>query len=340
VTSSAPARTTRPQDARDLTCVGLTVYGCEQDEADLFRELGPRFGVVPTITREAASETIVISVPGNRCISVGHKSEISASTLRALKDTGVEYVSTRSIGVNHIDLHAAAHLGITVENAAYAPDGVADYTLMLILMAIRSAKAILSAADEGDFRLRSVRGKELRDLTVGVVGVGSIGQAVIKRLHGFECRVLASNNRCGDTAAELVSLDELLLESDVVTLHVPLNAETHHLIGRPEIEVMKPGAFLINTGRGSLVDTDALIVALEDGKLGGAALDVLEGEEGLFYFDCTNRPIDNRLLPALQRLPNVIITPHTAYYTRRALYDTVEQTLIKCRNFERSRARE
>ena len=101
---------------------------------------------------------------------------------------------------------------------------------------------------------------------------------------------------------------------------------------------MKQGAFLINTGRGSLVDTDALIVALEDGKLGGAALDVLEGEEGLFYFDCTNRPIDNRLLLALQRLPNVIITPHTAYYTRRALYDTVEQTLIKCRNFERSRA--
>ena len=101
---------------------------------------------------------------------------------------------------------------------------------------------------------------------------------------------------------------------------------------------MKQGAFLVNTGRGSLVDTDALIVALEDGKLGGAALDVLEGEEGLFYFDCTNRPIDNRLLLALQRLPNVIITPHTAYYTRRALHDTVEQTLIKCRNFERSRA--
>jgi D-specific alpha-keto acid dehydrogenase len=190
----------------------------------------------------------------------------------------------------------------------------------------------------GDFRLRSVRGKELRDLTVGVVGVGNIGKAVIRRLHGFGCRVLASNDRDQESTAELVSLDELLLESDVVTLHLPLNAETHHLIGRAEIETMKQGAFLINTGRGSLVDTDALIVALEDGKLGGAALDVLEGEEGLFYFDCTNRPIDNRLLLALQRLPNVIITPHTAYYTRRALYDTVEQTLIKCRNFERTRA--
>jgi D-specific alpha-keto acid dehydrogenase len=318
--------------------LGLTVYGCEQDEADLFRELCPRFGVLPTITSDAVSEASVMSVRGNRCISVGHKSEISASMLRALKDTGVEHVSTRSIGVNHIDLRAAAHLGITVENAAYAPDGVADYTLMLILMAIRNANETVRAANMGDFRLRSVRGKELRDLTVGVVGVGNIGKAVIRRLHGFGCRVLASNDRDQESTAELVSLDELLLESDVVTLHLPLNAETHHLIGRAEIETMKQGAFLINTGRGSLVETDALILALEDGKLGGAALDVLEGEEGLFYFDCTNRPIDNGLLLALQRLPNVIITPHTAYYTRRVLYDTVEQTLIKCRNFERTRA--
>jgi D-specific alpha-keto acid dehydrogenase len=320
-----------------VTSLGITVYGCEQDEADLFRDLCPRFGVVPTITSGAVSEPIVISVPGNRCVSVGHKSEISASMLRALKDTGVEHVSTRSIGLNHIDLHAAAHLGITVENAAYAPDGVADYTLMLILMAIRNAKETLSSANRGDFRLRSVRGKELRDLTVGVVGVGNIGNAVIRRLQGFECRVLASSIRGQESAAEFVSLDELLLESDVVTLHLPLNAETHHLIGRRQIETMKPGSFLINTGRGALVDTNALIVALEEGTLGGAALDVLEGEEGLFYFDCTDRTIDNRLLVALQRLPNVIVTPHTAYYTRRALYDTVEQTLIKCRNFERSR---
>jgi len=253
-------------------CLGLTVYGCEQDEAELFHELCPRFGVVPTITSDAVSETIVVSVPGNRCISVGHKSEISASMLRALKDTGVEHVSTRSIGVNHIDLHAAAHLGITVENAAYAPDGVADYTLMLMLMAIRNAKETVSTANKGDFRLRSVRGKELRDLTVGVVGVGNIGKAVIRRLQGFGCRVLAYNNsREVATAADFVSQHDLLLESDIVTIHMPLNADTHHFIGREQLETMKEGAFLINTGRGALVDTDALLLALESGKLGGAA---------------------------------------------------------------------
>jgi D-specific alpha-keto acid dehydrogenase len=182
--------------------LGLTVYGCEQDEADLFHELSPCYGVAPTMTRDAVSVTSAMSLPGNRCISVGHKSELSGRELRALKEAGVEHVSTRSIGLNHIDLHAAAHLGITVENAAYAPDGVADYTVMLILMAIRNAKETLRSAHKGDFRLRSVRGKELRDLTVGVVGVGNIGKAVIRRLHGFECRVLASNDRFQETAAE------------------------------------------------------------------------------------------------------------------------------------------
>ena len=318
--------------------LGLTVYGCEQDEADLFNELCPRFGFVPTMTRESASEAGVISVPGTRCISVGHKSEISRPTLRALQKAGVEYISTRSIGFDHIDLRAADNVGITVENVVYAPDGVADYTLMLILMAIRHVTEILRSAEKHDFRLSSSRGKDLRDMTVGVVGVGHIGNAVIRRLHGFGCRVLASGNgRTEAAAAEFVSLDELLLSSDIVTLHLPLNDDTHHLIGRKQIAMMKQSAFLINTGRGALVDTGALVVALEAGRLGGAALDVLEGEEGLFYVDCSTRPVDHHFLPRLQQLPNAIVTPHTAYYTERALYDTVERTLLNCLRFERSR---
>ena len=260
---------------------------------------------------------------------MGHKTEIPRAALHALHDAGVEHISTRSIGVDHIDLCTAARLGITVENAVYDPDGVADFTLMLILMSIRNAKEIMIAVDDNDFRLPGARGNDLRDLTVGVVGVGNIGTAVIARLQGFGCRVLASTH---------VGLERLLLESDVVTLHLPLTPATHHLIARREIATMKPGAVLVNTGRGALVDTDALVVALEDRQLGGAALDVLEGEEGFFYLDCTNRRIDHDLLLRLQLLPNVIITPHTAYYTQRALRDTVEQTLLKCREFESSHA--
>ena len=174
-----------------------------------------------------------------------------------------------------------------------------------------------------------------------MLGVGNIGTAVVRRLQGFGGRVLAcTNGRDVTAAAELVSLPHLLAESDIVTLHLPLTADTHHVIGREQLAAMKHGAFLVNTGRGALVDTDALVGALENGKLGGAALDVLEGEEGIFYVDRTTTPVDHRSLLRLQQLPNAIVTPHTAYYTRRALHDTVEQTLVNCLRFERTRASE
>jgi D-specific alpha-keto acid dehydrogenase len=174
-------------------------------------------------------------------------------------------------------------------------------------------------------------------MTVGVLGTGRIGKAVIERLRGFGCNVLACD--CNhDLVAEYVRLDELLQNSDIITLHVPLTADTRHIIDREQIQEMKQGAFIINTGRGALIDTGALIEALETGKLGGAALDVLEGEEGLFYFDCTQKPIDNQFLLKLQDMPNVLITPHTAYHTDRALRDTALQTIRNCMSFERNLA--
>ena len=185
------------------------------------------------------------------------------------------------------------------------------------------------------------RGRDLRDLTVGVVGVGNIGDGSHRASARVRLPGAGLHQRPGVTAAaEFVSLPHLLLESDVVTLHLPLTADTHHCIGREQIAAMKPGAVLVNTGRGALVDTDALVGALENGKLGGAALDVLEGEEGIFYVDRTTTPIEHDALLRLQQLPNAIVTPHTAYYTRRALHDTVEQTLVNCLRFERNRASE
>jgi len=150
------------------------------------------------------------------------------------------YISTRSIGHNHIDVKYAESLGITVGNVAYSPDSVADYTLMLMLMAVRNAKSIIRRADVHDYRLHDVRGKELRDLAVGVVGTGRIGAAVVDRLRGFGCRILAYDNR-PKTSADYVPLDELLRRSDIVTLHIPLNADTHHLLNRRRIEQMKRG---------------------------------------------------------------------------------------------------
>jgi D-specific alpha-keto acid dehydrogenase len=313
--------------------MGITIYGCGRDEALLFREMAPRFGVLPTITEAAVSEANVELALGNRCISVSHRTRVTNSTLLALSRAGVAYVSSRSVGLNHIDVDYAASVGVTVGNVAYSPDGVADYTLMLMLMAVRGAKSIVRRADAHDYRLSDVLGKELRDLTVGVVGAGRIGTAVIDRLRGFGCRTLAHDHR-PKTPADYVPLDELLRLSDIVTLHTPLNPDTHHLIDRRRIARMKRGAFIVNTGRGALIDTEALVPALESGRLGGAALDVLEGEEGIFYADCRHRAIESEALPRLQRLPNVLISPHVAYYTEHALSDIVENSLVNCSNFE------
>ncbi len=313
---------------------GITIYGCEQDEIAMFQEIAPRFGVMLTITDAAVSEDNIKLVFGNRCISVGHKTRITNSILLALSKAGVKYISTRSIGYNHIDIKYAKNVGISVENVAYSPDSVADYTIMLMLMVIRNVKSIISRADIHDFRLGDVRGKELRDMTIGIVGTGRIGSAVMDRLRGFGCHILAYDH-CLMTSADYVPLDVLLLRSDIVTLHTPLNDDTNHLLNHQRIGQMKHGAFIINTGRGSLIDTEALIPALESGKLGGAALDVLEGEEGVFYFDYRKKSVENKLLLRLQKLSNVLITPHTAYYTENALRDTVENTIINCLKFER-----
>jgi D-specific alpha-keto acid dehydrogenase len=250
-----------------------------------------------------------------------------------LAHAGVEYISTRSSGYDHIDIEYAKSVGISVGNVAYSPDSVADYTLMLLLMAVRDAKSTMRRAAMHDFRAPDARGKELRDMTVGVIGTGRIGTAVIERLRGFGCHVIAYDHR-PKTSVEYVPLDELLRRSDVVTLHTPLNADTHHLLGRRRISQMKDGALIINTARGALIDTEALISALQNGKLASAALDVLEGEEGIFYSDYKEKPIENELLLKLQRLPNVIITPHVAYYTEHALSDTVENTISNCMKFE------
>lgn len=313
---------------------GITIYGCSTDEAVLFRETAPRFGVIPTITDAVITEVNIELAFGNRCISVGHKTQVPNSVLFALSRAGVKYMSTRSIGYDHIDVKYAESVGITVENVAYSPDSVADYTLMLMLMTVRNAKSIVSRADIHDFKLHYIRGKELRDMTVGVIGTGCIGTAVMNRLRGFGCRILAYDHR-PKTSADYVTLDELLRQSDIVTLHTPLNEATNHLIDRQRIGQMKPGAFIINTGRGALLDTKALIGALESGWLNGAALDVLEGEEGIFYLDYREKTIESRLLLRLLELPNVLITPHTAYYTEHALKDTIENTIINCLNFER-----
>jgi D-specific alpha-keto acid dehydrogenase len=331
---TAARRTQSPASSSSSAAqpTGITIYGCGQDEAALFEEIAPRFGVVPTITAAPLSEVNIALALGNRCVSIAHKTQVTNATLLALSEAGVTYISTRSVGCNHIDVSYAERVGISVETVAYSPDSVADYTLMLMLMAVRHAKSVIRRVDVHDYRLHDVRGRELRDLTIGVVGTGRIGRAVLDRLRGFGCQVLAYDIR-PKTPAHYVTLGALLEQSDVVTLHTPLTADTHHLLDRRRLERMKHGAVIVNTGRGALIDSEALVSALERGRLGGAALDVLEEEDGIFYADCSEGPIDNELLMRLHKLPTVLISPHIAYYTDHALRDTVANSLTNCLNF-------
>jgi D-specific alpha-keto acid dehydrogenase len=315
----------------------LVAYGCTAQEAALFRRLAPRFSVpLAAVTDGPLTERNAALAAGVRCVSVGHKTPVTHGALRALSDTGVRYLSTRSIGSNHIDLPYAESVGVRVEGVSYSPDSVADHTLMLMLMAVRRAGSVLRRAVAGDYRLEERPGSELRDLTVGVVGTGRIGAAVVRRLRGFGCTVLTHDSRPW-AETEHVPLDELLRRSDLVTLHVPLTDDTHHLLDRRRIRQLKAGAVVVNTARGGLIDTEALVAALEDGHLGGAALDVVEGEDGIFYADLRDRPVDHDLLLRLRAMPHVVITPHTAFHTDHALADMVENTLLGCLRFESGR---
>lgn len=309
----------------------VAFFGCLADEAPAIRTAASSAGVEPILIPENPSETNAALARGCRCVSVGHRRKITEQVLAALREAGVEYLVTRSIGMNHIDLSAAEKLGITVENIHYAPDGVADYTVMLILMALQGGKETVLAGARRDFRIHGPRRRELKNLTVGILGTGRIGMTVARRLEVFGCRILA----CDPHPAEgltYVSLDALLTSSDILTLHLPLTEQTRHIIGRKQLSMMKRDAILVNTARGGLVDTAALREALSSHRLGGAALDVLEEEDSLFYRRHSVLP------PEMQDLldqPNLILSPHAAYYTREILGETVQKAIESCLSYQR-----
>lgn len=257
--------------------------------------------------------------------------------LKAFHDVGVRYISTRSIGYEHIDVDYAHSLGMRASHVVYSPNSVANYTIMLILMACRNMPWIMKKADCQDYSLNGKVGKELSTSTVGVIGTGNIGKTVVKHLSGFGCRILAYSLYEDEEVkkyAEYVSLDELIKQSDIITLHVPGNAENTHLIDTAAFEKMKDGVIIVNTARGLIIDTQALIAALKSGKVGYAALDTFEGEVGLYYLNKEMQRLDNDNMALLKSFPNVILSPHMAFYTEQAVSDMVENSIKGLLGFE------
>ncbi|MDD3139150.1 MAG: D-isomer specific 2-hydroxyacid dehydrogenase family protein [Lachnospiraceae bacterium] len=265
-------------------------------------------------------------------------SRMDAELLERFHEIGIKYIATRSIGYEHIDLKKAQSLGMRIAHVFYSPNSVANYTVMLMLMGCRNIAHVMERARIQDFTLQGKMGREISNCTVGVIGTGKIGSTVIKHLSGFGCNIYAYDDRPDEFVrnyAEYTELDRLIKECDIITLHAPSNNSTYHMITKETIETMKDGVIIINTARGSLVDTAALIDGLDSRKIGFAALDVLENEEGLYYLNRMNEVIGNHELAILSSYPNVILTPHTAFYTDEAVSNMVENSINGICGFEK-----
>ena len=264
--------------------------------------------------------------------------DVNEALLTALKEQGVRYICTRSIGTDHIDMKAAHRLGLRVASAVYSPESVANYAIMLMLMCCRKFPYVLDRAKLQDYSLPGKRGRELSSMTVGVVGLGRIGQTVLRHLSGFGCRLLGYDVYPNDAAKELcevADLETIYRECDVISLHCPATKDNTHMVNAETLAKMKPGVILINTARGALIDSMALIDALESGHVGAAGLDVIENEYGLYYVNKTGEAMNNRELALLNSFPNVIVAPHAAFYTDVSIYDMVRCSIEACAAFER-----
>lgn len=312
----------------------MAVYSCRPDERGLFEKYGKELGVDLVFSSRRADLTNAALAEGCQGVSVITK-PVGRELIDLWHGYGVKVISTRTVGYEHVDYRYAAKLGIGVSNVSYTPHTVAEYTVMAILMTIRKMKTILTRYMVQDFSLEQVRGRELCHMTVGVIGMGQIGETVIRNLSGFGCRILAYDIVEKDSVrawGEYVPLETLYRESDIITLHTPATEQTMHMINEESIGAMKNGVCIINMARGSLIDTDALIRGLESGKVGAAALDVIEKEGEIYYKDFKYAPAGHHQMAVLQSMPNVLMTPHTAFFTNEAVGDMIRYSIESCLN--------
>lgn len=307
---------------RGLLTMKLIVYDMLDFEAEQLAKMQQESQDEIILHKEHLTPETLPLAEGCEGVSILSYSKVDRDLLGRLKAMGVQYLSTRTIGYDHIDIAAAQELGVHVFNAFYQPNNVADFTVMMILLLLRKAKISICRALVNDFSLDGLQGREMRSLTIGVIGTGKIGAQVIRNLSGFGCRILAYSHRREPSLEKLVTyvdLDELYAQSDVITLHIPLNEKNYHMINSESIRKMKKGVLLINTARGQLIDTEALIHALEEKAVGGAGIDTLEEETGVMHVHVGTAIMDDkRSLMYLKQFPNVIYTQHYAFYTKEA----------------------
>lgn len=274
---------------------------------------------------------------GAQAVCVFVNDLVDREALARLAGFRTQMVALRCTGFNNVDLAAAKEFGIPVTRVpTYSPYAVAEHTVALILALNRKIHRAYNRVRELNFSLNGLVGFDLHGKTAGIIGTGRIGRIVAQILHGFGMRVLAydpfpSRDWSEGMGVQYVDPQELARESDIISMHVPLTTETHHIVRRETIELMKPGVILVNVSRGRLIDTAALIEGLKEGRLGGVALDVYEEEEGIFFEDLSGQILQDDELARLLTFPNVLITAHQAFLTREALNDIAQVTVENIR---------
>lgn len=321
----------QPRLQRTLT-MRILFFSTQAYDSESFQASNHRHGFELHFQQAHLQVDTAVLAQGFEVVCAFVNDDLSRPVLERLAAGGTRLVALRSAGYNHVDLAAAEALGLPVVHVpAYSPHAVAEHAVGLILTLNRRLHRAYNRTREGDFSLHGLTGFDLHGKRVGVIGTGQIGETFARIMAGFGCELLAydpyPNPRIQALGGRYLALDALLAESDIVSLHCPLTADTRHLIDAQRLATMKPGAMLINTGRGALVNAAALIEALKSGQLGYLGLDVYEEEADIFFEDRSDQPLQDDVLARLLSFPNVVVTAHQAFLTREALAAIADTTL-------------
>ncbi|MFF8611370.1 2-hydroxyacid dehydrogenase [Streptomyces sp. NPDC015350] len=309
----------------------ILAFGVQSDEKPLIEKAFAGRHEVRCLDVFLNKDTAPIAA-GHEIISTSVNADLGSGVLQTLAAGGTQMIAQRSTGFNNIDLDVAERLALRVARvSSYSPYSVAEFAWTLAMAVNRRVVRAAGRTRDFDFRLDGLLGRDLHGRTAGVIGTGRIGEAFTRIAHGFGMELLgwdvAENPACVELGMRYVDKERLLAESDLVSLHVPLLPATHHVIGAKALARMKDDAILINSSRGGLIDTTALIAELRAGRFLGVGLDVYEAEAGLFFLDKSLEGIDDDALARLVTFPNVIVTSHQAYYTRDAVEQIIDATV-------------
>lgn len=321
----------------------VAMFGTRPYDRESFERNGRESGIRFCFHRSELNADSALLAHGADGVCIFVNDTADAATIERLASLGVRLIALRCAGFNNVDLRAAGRYGVPVVRVpAYSPHAVAEHAVALLLSLNRKIHRAYWRTRDGNFSLQGLLGFDLWGKTAGIVGTGRIARELIRILTGFGMRVLAYDPNpdaayAASAGIDYVTLDDLYAHSDVISLHCPLTDATRYMIGDVAISQMKPGVVVINTGRGQLVDTEALIDGLKEGRIGAAGLDVYEEEAGYFYEDTSNRIMGDDVLARLLSFNNVIVTSHQGFFTREALDNIARTTLDNLREFAEGR---